>query len=72
MHGRIFSSANRITTMWQDWVNAILGLVVIAVAFMGLTGATLGWTLGVLGVIIALIGFWGAATTTSGLTERHV
>jgi hypothetical protein len=46
--------------MWQDWVNGILGLVVLVVAFMGLTGSSLMWTLAVIGVIIAVVGFWGA------------
>ena len=46
--------------MWQDWVNGILGLVVLLVSFMGLTGSSMVWTFAVLGVIIAIVGFWGA------------
>lgn len=46
--------------MWMDWINGILGLAVIVVAFLGLTGVTLGWTLGILGAVIAILGFWGA------------
>ena len=50
------------TLMWQDWTNAVLGLCVIAVGFLGLSGATLAWTLGILGLLIAVIGFSGAAS----------
>lgn len=48
--------------MWQDWTNAVLGLAVIGVAFMGLEATTLTWTLGILGALIAIVGFWGAAS----------
>jgi hypothetical protein len=48
------------TRMWMDWINGLLGLGVIGVAFLGLTGATLGWTLGILGAVIAILGFWSA------------
>ncbi len=62
--------------MWQNWVNALLGIVLIAVAFLGLTGAALGWTLGVIGLVIAIIGFWGAtalsASSTTESSVRHV
>ena len=49
--------------MWQDWTNALLGLCVIVVAFLGLSGASLAWTLGVLGAAIALLGIMGASAT---------
>jgi len=48
--------------MWQDWANAILGLAVIGVAFMGLEATALTWTLGILGALIAVVGFWGAVS----------
>ena len=51
--------------MWQQWVNAILGLITIAVAFMGLAGATMMWTLVVIGAVVAILGFWGAAVSSS-------
>ncbi|HEY4501937.1 MAG TPA: hypothetical protein VJJ20_02625 [Candidatus Paceibacterota bacterium] len=58
--------------MWQDWVNAVLGLVIIAVAFFGAAtvGATLGWTFGILGAVIAVVGFWGTGVA-SETTVRH-
>jgi len=46
--------------MWQQWVNGILGLWVIVVAFLGFTGSTLLWTLVITGVVVAILGFWGA------------
>ncbi len=48
--------------MWQQWINGILGLWVIAMPFLGLAGNTLTWTMVVTGVIIAVLGFWGGAT----------
>ncbi len=60
--------------MWQDYVNAVLGLAVLVVAFMGLSGATLSWTLGILGLAILVIGLWGAGANSSSMTtyeQRH-
>lgn len=57
--------------MWQDLTNAILGLAVIVVAFLGLSGATLGWTLGILGAVIAVVGFWGATSISESSMTRH-
>lgn len=56
--------------MWQHWVNFVLGLVVIVVAFLNLSGMALAWTLGILGVIIALIGLSGGVM--EGGSERTV
>jgi hypothetical protein len=54
--------------MWQDWVNGIVGLWVIVVPFLGLTGTSLMWTLVVTGVVVAILGFWSGAQqgTTTG------
>jgi len=56
--------------MWQDWVNAVLGLAVIGVAVFGGVEATLAWSLGILGAVITVIGFWGAASLSES-TARH-
>ena len=56
--------------MWQHWTNFVLGLVVIVVAFLNLSGVTLAWTLGIIGVIIALIGLSGGVM--EGESERSV
>lgn len=44
--------------MWKQWVNALLGLATIVVAFMGLTGATLAWTLGIIGLLVLGLSLW--------------
>lgn len=58
--------------MMQNWVNAILGLVVIAVAFMGFSEITLTWTLVIVGAAIAALGFWGATISPSDQGRRGV
>lgn len=57
--------------MWQQWLTAILGLWVIAVPFIGITGAALVWTLAVTGVILAVLGVWGAQYEQSLEEELH-
>jgi len=47
--------------MWKQWVNAILGLVVLATPFLGLASATMTWTLAIAGIIIAVLAAWSAA-----------
>lgn len=52
--------------MWQNYTNAVLGLVIIGVAvFAGFT-TTLAWTLGILGAVIMIVGFWGGAAEPEG------
>ncbi len=46
--------------MWQQWVNAILGLWIVAVPFIGISSAGLAWTLAITGIVIAVLGVWGA------------
>ena len=50
--------------MWQNWTNAVLGLVIIAALFMGLSASTLAWTVGVVAALIVIFGFWGAGATS--------
>lgn len=52
--------------MWQQWVNTLLGIWIIVLAFLGLTGSTLMWTLIVTGVIVAVLGLWSAASSPAG------
>lgn len=47
--------------MWQQWINGILGLGIVAVPFLGLTTAQNTWTLAIAGLVIAALGFWGGA-----------
>lgn len=58
-------SAKAKNTMWQEWTNAVLGLVVLVVAFLGLTGATLTWTLAIAGLAIIAISLSGATGVTT-------
>ena len=44
--------------MWQNWTNAVLGLVVVVISFLNVSGASL-WTLAVVGVVIVVLGVWG-------------
>jgi len=57
--------------MWKQWVNAILGLAVIAVPFMGLTATALTWTLVVAGAVIAVLGVWSAIEEQSPEYHRR-
>ena len=56
--------------MWQQWVAAIMGLVVLAVPFLNLSGEALTWTLVVAGAGIAALNFWGASQDASYYAER--
>jgi hypothetical protein len=49
--------------MYKNWINGILGLVVVGVSFMNVSSTTLTWTLVVVGAIIALNSLWGAVTS---------
>lgn len=53
--------------MWQQWINAVLGLWVLALAFMG---AEFSWTLAITGVAVAALGIWGA-TEHNAMTEHR-
>lgn len=55
--------------MWQQWTNALLGLLLIVVPFLDLASATLTWTLVVMGAIIAGLAVWGGAIEQS--PEHH-
>ncbi len=44
--------------MYTNWINALLGLVVIGAIFMDLSTNTLMWTLGIAGAIITATSLW--------------
>lgn len=47
--------------MWQQWINTILGLWVVALPFIGIqSSSAFTWTLAVTGIVIALLAAWGA------------
>lgn len=54
--------------MWQQWVNVLLGLWIIAVPFTGMTGSGLTWALVITGLAVAVLGLWGVQETS---TERE-
>ena len=56
---------------WQHWVNVVIGLAIIVVAFMGLTGAALMWTLVVGGALVAILGLWGAMSVQGSSNASH-
>lgn len=56
--------------MWKQWVNAILGLLVLAVPFLGLTPAAFTWTLAIAGIVIAVLSVWSVAEVSATDSER--
>jgi hypothetical protein len=51
--------------MWKQWVNAILGLLVLAVPFLNLSVGAFTWTLAIAGLVIAGLSVWSASEETS-------
>lgn len=51
---------NRHMRMFQQWINVVLGLWIIAVPFTGISGNALAWTLAVTGIVVAALALWGA------------
>ena len=60
IHGRYYLSIKYYSRMWQQWINLVLGLWIIAVPFVGMSATALAWTLAVSGIIIAALALWGA------------
>ncbi len=58
--------------MWKQWVNAVLGLAVIATPFMALSATALMWTLVVAGAVVAILSVWSAMEAPSEYTEYRV
>jgi hypothetical protein len=54
--------------MWQQWVNVVLGLWIVAVPFVGFTATGSLWALVITGALIAILAIWGAQETQ---TERE-
>jgi uncharacterized iron-regulated membrane protein len=46
--------------MWQQWVTAVLGLVVAIVPFLSLSATGLAWTLLIGGIAVAVLSVWTA------------
>jgi hypothetical protein len=54
--------------MWKQWVNAVLGLAVIATPFLSLSSGALTWTLAIAGLVVVILSVW-SATELGGYTE---
>lgn len=48
--------------MWKEYTSALLGLGILAVAFLSLSSSALMWTLGILGAAVLVFALWGAHT----------
>jgi hypothetical protein len=58
--------------MWKQWINAIIGLGVIAVSFMGLTAAALMYTLVIGGIVLVVLSLWSAYEISTETGESNV
>lgn len=59
--------------MWQNWINAILGLWIILSSFLGMSVSAMTTNLVIVGIVIAALGFWGAYDTREGQdSQRHM
>lgn len=66
MYGSILRAKHN-TIMWKQWINAILGLLVLAVPFLNLSAGAFTWTLAVTGIVIAALSVWSASETAPEL-----
>lgn len=51
--------------MWKQWVNAILGLLVLAVPFLNLSTGAFTWTLAIAGIVIAALAVWSVSESSA-------
>lgn len=70
-YGRVIVR-NQLRLMWRQWVNAVLGLWVLAIPFTSLVGGALVWTLAITGIVIAVLGVWGALENMPEVRERRL
>jgi len=50
--------------MWQNWINAILGLWIMLSSFIGMSVGAMTTNLLIVGAVIAVLGFWGAYSSS--------
>lgn len=55
--------------MWTQWVNAVLGVWLIAVPFVGFTTVGLTWALVLTGIAVAIFAVLGAGQEASERQE---
>jgi hypothetical protein len=56
--------------MWQQWINAFLGIWVLITPFFNWTRSGLVTNLVITGIVIAILGFWGAASSSTYPTTQ--
>src|SRR3989344_7567637 len=61
--GTIINQRNPQTSMWKQWVNALLGLWTIVIPFTGMVGNTLMWALIITGIAVAVLALWSIQET---------
>ena len=57
--------------MWQQWVNAIIGVGLIATPFLALSATVLMWTLMVAGAAVVILAVWGSMKEESSEYHRY-
>lgn len=57
--------------MWHQWLTGILGLGIVLIGLLGLSGLTLTMTLIVTGFLVAALGFYAAGTTEERIEEMR-
>lgn len=55
--------------MWYHWLTGIMGLGIVLVGLLGLSGLLLTWTLIVVGFLVAALGFFAAGATEERIEE---
>lgn len=58
--------------MWQQWINALLGLWVVFLPFTGMVGASLMWALVITGIAVAVFALWGIQKTSVEYREEKM
>lgn len=58
--------------MMNQWINGLLGLAIIAVPFMSLSGTVFAWTLATVGLVISVSSFLAMLTDPEELYTYRV
>lgn len=56
--------------MWQNYLNLLLGAVLVVAAFLGLDSNTLVWTMGIVGATIAVLSLWASGVFSTSSESR--
>ncbi|MCA9357997.1 hypothetical protein KC902_01925 [Candidatus Kaiserbacteria bacterium] len=58
--------------MWQQWMNFVLGLVILTVSLFTDMSNQATWTLAALGAAVAVFSIWGAQETADEREEGRM